>query len=387
MANNSGRRRRWGSVRKLPSGRFQARYPGPDGLLRNADETFATKGDAEAWLVETETDIRREEWRDPNAGAVNFLLYATAWIDERDLAPLTDELYRRLLRLHLEPTFGESELKEITAPQVRAWRAALVKEGKKTTAAKAYRLLKAVLETAVDDELIRRNPCRIRGGGKEEAEERPVATVEQVLQLADLMGPRWQLMVFMGSFMALRPEELAEVRRSDVDLVKRVVWIRRAAPELTTGKRVLGDPKSKAGKRPVGIPPEIVPDFELHLRWYAAKEDDGLLFIGERGAPFRRSTFGRKWRKARTKLGMDGFRFYDLRHTGNVLAAGTGASLKDLMAHMGHSSVRAALIYQHATAEQQTKISNGISAAVVDIRTRRRSTSADTTSAEVQQQA
>nr|BEK67245.1 hypothetical protein KPHV_44720 [Kitasatospora purpeofusca] len=149
------------------------------------------------------------------------------------------------------------------------------------------------------------------------------------------------------------------------------MWIRRAAPELTTGKRVLGDPKSKAGRRPVGIPPEIVPDFELHLRWYAAKEDDGLLFIGERGAPFRRSTFGRKWRKAPRSSAWTA-RFYDLRHTGNVLAAGSGASLKDLMAHMGHSSVRAALIYQHATAEQQTKISNGISAAVVDIRTRRR---------------
>ncbi len=88
------------------------------------------------------------------------------------------------------------------------------------------------------------------------------------------------------------------------------------------------------------------------------------LFIGERGALFRRSTFGRK---ARTKLGMDGFRFYDLHHTGNVLATGTGTSP---MAHMGHSSVCAALIYQHATAEQQIKISNAISVAIA-IRTRR----------------
>ncbi|MFJ2578430.1 tyrosine recombinase XerC [Kitasatospora aureofaciens] len=375
MANNSGRRRRWGSVRKLPSGRFQARYPGPDGLLRNAEETFATKGDAEAWLVETEADIRREEWRDPNAGAVNFLLYATAWIDERDLAPLTDQLYRRNLRLHLAPEFGELDLKEITAPRVRAWRAALRKTGKKTTAAKCYRLLKSILETAVDDDLIRRNPCRVKGGGKEDAAERPHATIEQVLQLADLMGPRWQLMVFIAAFMALRPEEQAELRRGDVDLAKKVVWVRRAAPELTTGERAVGDPKSKAGKRPVGIPPEIVPEFEHHLACYAQEGDDGLLFVGERGAPFRRSTFGRKWRKARAKIGMDELHFYDLRHTGNVLAASTGVSLKDLMAHMGHSSVRAALIYQHATAEQQTKISNGISAAVVDIRTRRRGTS------------
>ncbi|KJK55429.1 tyrosine-type recombinase/integrase [Saccharothrix sp. ST-888] len=372
MANNSGRRRRWGSVRKLPSGRFQARYPGPDGALRNADETFETKGDAEAWLVETEADIRRGEWRDPNAGAVNFLLYATAWIDERDLAPLTEELYRRLLRLHIAPTFGESDVKDITAPQVRSWRAALRARGIKTTAAKSYRLLKSIMETAVDDELIRRNPCRIKGGGKEKAAERPHATIEQVLQLAELMGPRWQLMVFIAAFMALRPEEQAELRCRDVDLEKGVVWIRRAAPELCTGERAVGDPKTEAGKRALRIPTELLPEFERHLRWYAQEGDDGLLFIGERGAPFRRSTFGRKWRKARAKLGMDGFRFYDLRHTGNVLAASTGASLRDLMAFMGHNSPRAALIYQHATEEQQTKIANGISAAVVDIRTRRR---------------
>ncbi|MDH6123659.1 tyrosine-type recombinase/integrase [Kitasatospora sp. GP82] len=155
--------------------------------------------------------------------------------------------------------------------------------------------------------------------------------------------------------------------------------MRRATPELTTGERVVGDPKSKAGKRPVGIPPEIVPEFEHHLACYAQEGDDGLLFVGERGAPFRRSTFGRKWRKARAKIGMDDLHFYDLRHTGNVLAASTGASLKDLMAHMGHASVRAALIYQHATAEQQTKISNGICAAVVDIRTRRRRAPSEST--------
>ncbi|WP_371480505.1 tyrosine-type recombinase/integrase [Kitasatospora sp. NBC_00315] len=166
-------------------------------------------------------------------------------------------------------------------------------------------------------------------------------------------------------------------------------WGRRRPCRCRTnaGDFVLGDLKFQAGRRPVGIPPEIVPDFELRLRRHAAKDDAGLLFIGERGAPFRRSTFGRKWRKARTKLGMDGFRFYDLRHTGNVLAAGTGASLKDLMAHMGHSAVRAALIYQHATAEQQTKIPNGISAAVVDIRTRRRQPTPTDTTADVPRRA
>ncbi|MEZ0064030.1 integrase [Streptacidiphilus sp. MAP12-20] len=371
MANNSGRRRRFGSVRKLPSGRFQARYLGPDGLERTADTTFPTKTDADAWLAEVETDMRRGDWRDPLAGAVNFGTYAQTWIAERDLAPLTRELYRRLLRLYLQPAFGDWEVKEITAPRVRAWRAELLESGKATTTAKCYRLLKAVLETAVDDELIRRNPCRIKGAAKEQAAERPVATIEQVLHLAHLIGPRWQLMVFMGAFLSLRPEELAELRRSDVDLLDGVVRIRRAAPELCSGHRVVKEPKSKAGKRAIVIPEMLLPDFEHHLKLYVGQEPDSLLFLGERGAPFRRSTFGRKWRKARDAAGMPGFRFYDLRHTGNTLAANTGASLKDLMTRMGHASVSAAMVYQHATDEQQRKISRQISAAVVDIRTRR----------------
>ncbi|WP_248003033.1 tyrosine recombinase XerC [Streptomyces sp. RLB1-33] len=164
------------------------------------------------------------------------------------------------------------DLDEITPPAVRTWRAERLKATGATTVAKSYRLLKAILQTAVDDDLLGSNPCRIKGAGKEEADERPTATIEQVFDLADAMDPRWRLMVLLGAFASLHPEELAELRRRSV------------------------------GKNEV----------------------DGLLFVGEKGAPFRRSTFGRKWRKARTEVGMpDNFRFYDLRHTGNTLAADT----------------------------------------------------------------
>jgi hypothetical protein len=77
---------------------------------------------------------------------------------------------------------------------------------------------------------------------------------------------------------------------------------------------VTGDPKSRAGKRTVYLPDFLLPELRRHLQWFAEKEPDGLLFVGEKGASFRRSTFGRKWRKARRKVGMpDTFRFYDLR--------------------------------------------------------------------------
>jgi integrase len=365
-------RRRFGAIRRLPSGRFQARYRAPDGLERRAPETFATKTDAEMWLTRIEADLTRGDWTDPDAGAVNFEEYALRWVAERGLAPTTEELYRRLLRLHVLPGFRQWDLDEITPPRVRTWRAErLETTGAATTVAKAYRLLKAILQTAADDELIRRNPCRIKGAGKEEADERPIATIEQVDALADAVGPRWRLMVYLAAFASLRPEEQAELRRPDVTLDDGFVMLRisRASPELATGRRVTGDPKSRAGKRVVVLPGFLAVDVRRHLDWFAAKEPDGLLFVGEKGAPFRRSTFGRRWRRARDTVGLPpAFRFYDLRHTGNTLAADTGAKLRDLMVRAGQSSQKAQLIYQHSTLEHQRRLAADIDAHVRDRR-------------------
>lgn len=183
------------------------------------------------------------------------------------------------------------------------------------------------MQTAVEDELIRRNPCSIRGAGREDADERPVATVEQVFALAEAIGIRRRLMVLLGAWVAsMRPEELAELRRGDIDLDTGSVRLRRAVPELNTGRRVTGDPKSRAGKREIMLPGFALLDVRRHLEWFAEDGPDGLVFVGERGAALWGTTFGRNWRKARDAVGMSKeVRFYDLRHTGNTLAADTGA--------------------------------------------------------------
>ncbi|WTO36044.1 site-specific integrase [Streptomyces achromogenes] len=365
MANNKGRRRRFGAIRRLPSGRYQARYPGPDGVMRPAPETFATIADADDWLAEKQTEIRRGEWRDPEAGAVSFRAYADKWVAERELAPLTRDLYRYLLDKYLA-AFADSDLDEITAPLVREWRAERLRvTGAKTMTAKAYRLLKAIMETAVDDELITRNPCRIKGAGKEKAAERRIATVAQVDALAEAVGMRWRLMVYLGAYGPMRPEELAGLRRRDIDLDNLRIKVRLAEPERMNGRRVRGETKSEAGTRTVILPAFLRRELRWHLESYAEPGPDGLIFVGEKGAPFRRSTFGRKWRKARETVGMpEGFRFYDLRHTGHTLSTRSGATLKDTMVRAGQSSEKAALIYQHSDEERQEEVAAGLDATV-----------------------
>ncbi|WP_420711895.1 tyrosine-type recombinase/integrase [Streptomyces sp. MMG1533] len=202
--------------------------------------------------------------------------------------------------LHVLPTFGALDLDEITAPRVREWWAERLRTTKaKTTVAKAYRLLKGIFETAVDDDLVSRNPCRIKGAGKESAAERRIATVAQVDALAEAIGIRWRLMVHLGAYGPMRPEELAGLRRRDVDLDSLVIRVRVAEPERTNGMRAPGETESDAGVRAVVLPTFLHKEVKQHLAWFAGKGPDGLLFAGEKGAPFRRTSFGRKWRRAR----------------------------------------------------------------------------------------
>ncbi len=95
MANKKARRRRFGALRELPSGQWQARYQGPDGVMRPADKTFPTKTDAEVWLTRKEAEILDGQWIDPDAGKVLLSDYGAAWIEERpNLRPKTIPLYR-----------------------------------------------------------------------------------------------------------------------------------------------------------------------------------------------------------------------------------------------------------------------------------------------------
>ena len=134
------------------------------------------------------------------------------------MRPRTRELYRWLLSRYLEPSFGRVHLSVIDPPMVRTWRVRLLDAGvSQSMVAKAYRLLRAILNTAVEqDELIRRNPCRIVGAGTESPDERPVLPIEKVCALADLMPARQRMLVMVATFASLRYGEVTALRRMDI---------------------------------------------------------------------------------------------------------------------------------------------------------------------------
>jgi len=364
-----------GDVRRRESGRYQARYRAPDGRLLSAPQTFARKSEAVRWLTLKEAEIRRGDWIDPDHADVTFGNYAGQWLHDRVLKVRTRELYQGLLRNHLLPTFGALRSGDIDEAAVRRWRKERLDSGARAnrefgpvTVAKAYRLLHAIFETAADDQIIRRNPCRIETGGKEESAEREVVSVPVVFVIADALPVRYRVLVLLATFASMRWGELVGLRRENVDLKECEIRVVETTAELDRGGLVPETPKSKAGRRIVSFPPELVTELRWHLERFAQARERGLVFVGPKGAPLRRSNFRPIWNAACAKAGMPGLHFHDLRHVGGTLAAATGASLKELMARLGHSSTRAAMIYQHATKDRDQAIAKALGGLVQQVR-------------------
>jgi integrase len=321
--------------------------------------TYATKAEADTAISLAIADQRRGGWVDPRRGSITLGLYATEWVRQnRSLAPRTRELYEGFLRNHLIPDLGHVELGRLSTSTVRSWWATMPSKGEAgaSTAAKVYRFLRAILNTAVEDELIVKNPCVIKGAGSESPAERPFATPSQVDALAGAMPSELRLLVVFAAYTSLRLSELRYVRRRHINLLVGTVRVEKQLQELSDGTLVERPPKSDAGVRTVAIPPHVRGVLERHLDLVVREDADAFVFPSTTGGPFRRATVYAAWKSATSTVGMSGFRFHDLRHTGNVIASRAGAGTKDLMARMGHSSERAALIYQHASLERDAEI-------------------------------
>jgi integrase len=360
-------RRDFGSIRRRDNGRWQARYRDPNGRVHT--RMFATRGDAARHLAGIRADLDRGDWFDPTAGRELLRDYSARWVATRrvrgkPLAPRTASLYRWQLDKHILPALGHLQLRQLSAALVREWNTRMTgPDGPGAmTAAKCYRLLRTICGSAVTEQEIARNPCAIPGAGLESSPERPIATVPQVLGLAATVEDRWRALILLAAFCSLRMGELAALTRRDIDTVAGTVTVRFSVAELPGGVRHLGPPKSEAGRRTVTIPDAIRPAIEEHLERFGQPGPDGLVFVGPLGGVLRESNFVNDvWRPATLGFGLGHLHFHDLRHTGNTLAAATGASLKELMVRMGHASPKAALRYQHATRDRDAAIARALS--------------------------
>lgn len=352
-------RRQFGTIRKLPSGRFQARYTHLGGR-HEADRTFRLVSEAGAWLDAQRADIGRGTWVDPRSSRTTLTVYARRWLAARsDLETRTRDLYEGLLRLHVLPTLGSTALSHLTPSQVRAWRSGLTCG--ESTAAKSYRLLSQIMASAVTDELLQRNPCKVKGAGMEPLHHPTIVTVTELGRLADAMPPRLRVAVPLAAWCHLRRGEVFGLRRRHVDLLARVLHVEATRSWDARGRVIEKGPKSEKGRRQVAIPPHVVEVLERHLEAFVAPDPDAWVLTGDKGAPVSATSFYGAWKAARHDLGLDTFRFHDLRHTGLTYAAAKGATVAELMYRAGHASPAAALRYQHATRDRDRVVADALS--------------------------
>ncbi len=357
----------FGAVETLPSGRHRARYRGPDGRRYTAPTLFLTHRDARGWLALRQAEIIRKAWTPPEADEkpqpkLTFKTYADGWIEHRDLKDRTREHYEKLLEDHILPWFGSLPIASITADDVRAWHAKLDKDTP-TLRAHCYGLLRTIMGAAASDGKIATNPCVIRGAGtaRRVHKIRP-ASLDEIAVIAREMPEQYRAMVLLAAWCALRFGELTELRRADIILGddEGMVRVERAVVRVEEGFQVT-TPKSEAGVRDVAIPPHLVPALMAHLDKFVDDDKDALLFPAAHGGHLAPATLYRRFYTAREKANRKDLRWHDLRHSGAVLAAATGATLAELMGRLGHSTPAAAMRYQHAAQGRDKQIAKLLS--------------------------
>lgn len=338
-------------------------------MSRFAGQTFKTKTDAQVWLAHRQAELRTRTWTDPVLGRIALSDCGSQWIAEHRLADRTQDLYEGLFRLHIVPFLGRVPLDDITSEMVRGWRAGLRDKGRsESTTAKACRLLSAILNAALDDGRISKNPCRIKGADREKPAERPVASVAEVFFLADHINPRYRALVLTAALASLRWGELVALRRRDIDLVSGLLFVRRAMVERG-GNLELSLPKNNK-TRTVAIPTVLIDELRLHLTMVEASSDS-MVFTGDRGGIPRRGNWRAnvRWPALIEAAGLPPrFPFPRSAAHGQSLSGPNGSIDTGLMQRKGHSTVRGAMVYQHATDARSRELADRLDALVQEQR-------------------
>lgn len=355
-----GRSRPFGTITKLPSGRYRARY-WQLGTQVSAPSTFATKADARTWLAGVETDMNRGLHINASAGSIPLGVYSEKWMKQRALRPHTRETYESQLR-HILGRFDKVELSAITPGEVRAWHGQIVNSDlNPNTVAKVYRLFRNLMGTAMDDGLLRLNPVNIKGAAVEHSIERPLLPWRDVGRLAEVIHPRFSALVWTAASSGLRFGELSGLTLNHVDLDAARVRVDQSLTFIAGRGPSLGPPKSDAAYRTVSLPGTTRDILLTHVSTYVDRDPNAFVFTTVTGRPLLNRYFAPYWRRAKADAGVDAtVRFHDLRHLAGTTAASAGASLREIMNRMGHASSDAALRYLKASEQRDAEIANAI---------------------------
>ena len=247
---------------------------------------------------------------------------------------------------------------------MRQWHSRLVKSGlDRNTAAKVYRFFRTIMTTAVEDGLIRVNPVSIKGAATERTAERPLLTWSHVERIAAAIEPRFSALVWTAAVSGLRFGELTALDRHRVNLETGDIRVDRALGFVKGAGPSIGPPKSDAAHRVVAIPPHTCELLRAHLDTFVDPGRHSLIFTTVNGCPLLNRHFAPYWHRAKAVADVDvdeTIRFHDHRHLAGTEAASAGASLREVMARMGHNTSNASLRYLKAAGARDREIAPAI---------------------------
>ncbi|WP_311519592.1 tyrosine-type recombinase/integrase [uncultured Actinomyces sp.] len=392
-----------GTIEKLPSGRYRARFTPPDALnLRSkkrisAPITYGSKEAAKRWLTQQKAAIDRGEWKHPDeiareqarAQANTLGAFAQKWLAAQTWKPTTRRGAESRYKHYIEPAFKDTPLTELTHRDVAEWLENLQEaashlnknreRGKASPVVrgKALQLLTQILDDAVDQDYLEVNPLRGRKylarltqpqhGETVPTQDRRLWEVPSVQALINGVPERWRLAFLLMAVCGLRDGETIPLRVEDIDLKAGVLHVTHnvtgEGKSLTHSKGA----KTAAGVRSIPLAPAMVEEVKAHIKSQGIKGRGAWLFP----SPVNETqcvsvgTFNSWSKRVCEHLGFDGhIRPHELRHAANTHAQHVaGVAPYDVKAYLGHArGSDITMQYSHTTEKQQRLIADALAA-------------------------
>ena len=348
--------RRGENIYKRKDGRYEGRYV--IGRTGNGRTRFGyvygyQYSSVRSRLLQKKAQLLNNQGADDPPG-MTVQRWMTRWLEgdvQWRVKPSTYQTYLRHLRCYILPCIGLLDTASLTADDVRGMMSAMQSRGLSPgTVRCALRLLSTALEHAVEENIIRRNPCRKIRLMRENAEQRVLSRPEQEA-LRQCAAPR-DVPALLALYTGMRLGEICALMWQDVDWQRKTITVRRTVQRIgqSGGKTalVVGTPKTVKSRRVIPLP-----EFLLHRlsRIRLSSEDDWVFGRGRTAEP---RTIQRRFGRLCKRLGLAGVHFHTLRHTFATRMMELGVDVKTVSALLGHSSAKTTLdLYAHSLMDQQ----------------------------------
>lgn len=349
-----------GSVRQKYNGRYEARYRGHDGRLHS--RTFATKGEAQAWLNNVLAKLQRGEWTDPNSIKTIFSEWVEQWLAMNPAKRATTLARdRTVLEVHWVPSLGVRRLPTIRPVDVHAVVGKMNERLQPRTVATNYGVFRACMKAAEEADLISRTPCRAVKLPVLERPEIRFLEREELDRLSLSFPADYRAMIYVAGVLGLRWSEVIGLRVGRIDFLRRLLTVDQTIAEVN-GELFPAPVKTKASRRTLAVPPFLVEMLTEHLVRTGRTGPETLVFQRKVGGPLRATNFRRRvWAPAVTNAELPGLTFHGLRHTAVGFMIALGYQPAVIQKRMGHASIRTTMdVYGHLLPSVDEAVADGL---------------------------